>query len=222
MHPTGPVASATGPVFIRTLRIGADHRRWNGCCIRPRRDQSKRTSQQMALPALRVSSASWPHERIPSGAGVVTPLMERLMFIEIHACSASSERYSTLLTPPGVTFPAARPAIAARPNDRLSSLTCRARRCRPLAHADTSAELDAQAGVERVPFPLGRRYSNANQATGEKTSSALTLKDTCAGTVNVSVIDGLARDPSATDSVTRKHQRNTASQACALSRRRRL
>lgn len=190
-----------GARFHRTLRIAADHRRWNGCCIRPRRDQSKRTSQQMALPALRVSSASWPNALIPSGAGVVTPMMERLVFMVVQACSASSQHHSTLLTPPGVTLRAGRPAIAAQSNDRSPSFTCHGPRCRPLAHGDTGAELHAKAAAERVPFQLSRRYSNANHANGGKTSSALTLKDTCAETVNVSVIDGLARDASVTDGV---------------------
>ena len=85
----------------------------------------------------------------------------------------------------------------------LASATMR----RALARGDSSAWLNAQLAGERAVIPLAARTINRDAVSGRESSSALTLKDTCAETVNVSVTDGLASDTSVTTALTRNTTR---------------
>ena len=78
---------------------------------------------------------------------------------------------------------------------------------RALARGDSSAWLNAQLAGERAVIPLAARTINRDAVSGRESSSALTLKDTCAETVNVSVTDGLASDTSVTTALTRNTTR---------------
>ena len=78
---------------------------------------------------------------------------------------------------------------------------------RALARGDSSAWLNAQLAGERAVIALTEGNINRDAVNGVESSSALTLKDRCAKTVNVSMADGLASDTSVTTALTRNTTR---------------
>jgi len=127
----------------------------------------------------------------------------RWVCVGARAHTVSREGNAARLAALGVTFRATAPAIAAPPNHGSPKFTWRRRRCGALARGDSSAWLNAQLAGERAVIPLAARTINRDAVSGRESSSALTLKDTCAETVNVSVTDGLASDTSVTTALTR-------------------
>ena len=147
------------------------------------------------------------YELIPAGAGVVTLMTQRWACVGGRAQSVFREGNAARLAALGVTFRGAGPAIAAPPYHGSPRFTRRRRRCRALARGDSSAWLNAQLAGERAVIPLAARTINRDAVSGRESSSALTLKDTCAETVNVCVTDGLASDTSVTTALTRNTTR---------------
>ena len=147
------------------------------------------------------------HELIPPGTGVVTLMTQRWACVGGRAQRVFREGNAARLAALGVTFRGAGPAIAAPPYHGSPRFTRRRRRCRALARGDSIAWLNAQLASERAVIPLAARTINRDAVSGRESSSALTLKDTCAETVNVSVTDGLASDTSVTTALTRNTTR---------------
>ncbi len=137
----------------------------------------------------------------------MTLMTLRWVCVGARAQSVSKEGNAAHLAALGVTFRAAGPGIAAPPNQASPRFTRRRRRCRALARGDSSAWLNAQIAGARAVIPLTARNINRDAVNGRESSSALTLKDTCAETVNVSVTDGLASDTSVTTALTRNTTR---------------